>query len=122
LVDHADTPNELDQAVLVTIATGDVRPLPPGQTDPGLPGNWDEDVFPGSPGCFAVSPSGAQIACVNDRPWILGDWELSVYPFGRGDEKRELLRANGSLPVLGWAADESALYYQNETGVWKVSL
>ena len=30
--------------------------------------------------------------------------------------------ANGSLPILGWAADESALYVQNETGVWRVPL
>jgi hypothetical protein len=118
-VDHGVRPV---QAVLVTVASGEVRPLPPGETDPGIPGNWGTDVYPGPPGCGAASPNGDQIACVIDSPWVLGDWELSVYPSGRADLEDVLMRANGSLPVLGWAADESALYFQNETGVWKVPL
>ncbi len=28
----------------------------------------------------------------------------------------------GSTPILGWAADESALYLQNEEGVIKIPL
>jgi hypothetical protein len=87
-----------------------------------LPGDWHQDVYAGPPGCSAVSPSGAEIACVNPRPWILGDWELSVFPYGRASEERALLRGKGSLPLLGWAADDSAIYYQNETGVWRVYL
>ena len=51
-----------------------------------------------------------------------GDWELSVYPSGRADLEDVLMLANGSLPILGWAADEPALYVQNETGVWRVPL
>jgi hypothetical protein len=110
------------QAVLVTVASGEVRPLPPGETDPGIPGDWGTDVYPGPPGCGAASPDGDQIACIIDSPWVLGDWELSVYPSGRADLEDVLLRANGSLPILGWAADESALYFQNETGIWRVPL
>jgi hypothetical protein len=122
VVDRGRTSDDPDQAVLVTVATGEIRPLPPGETDPGFPGEWDQDVYPGPPGCAAVSPSGAEIACVNASPWIFGDWELSVFPFGRARDEHVLLRANGSLPLLGWAADETALYYQNETGIWKVPL
>jgi hypothetical protein len=110
------------RAVLVTVATGEVRPLPPGETDPGIPGDWTTDVYPGTPGCAAVSPAGEQIACVSGSPWILGDWELSVFPYGRANEEEVLLRANGSLPVLGWAVDESAIYFQNESGIWYVPL
>jgi hypothetical protein len=110
------------QAVLVTVATGEVRPLPPGEIDPGIPGDWAQDVYAGSPGCAAVSPDGDQIACIKGYPWILGDWQLSVFPYGRADQEDVLLRALGALPVLGWAADESALYYQNETGIWRVPL
>ena len=113
---------EPDQAVLVTAATGEVRPLPPGDLDPGIPGDWTEDVYAGSPGCGAVSPDGDRVACITGYPWVLGNWQVSVFPYGRADQEDVLFRGLGSLPILGWAADGSALYYQNETGVWRVDL
>ena len=110
------------QAVLVTIATGDVRPLPPGQTDPGIPGDWATDIFAGSAGCNGVSPSGNWVACAVGSPRVFGDWELYVHPAGRSKDKERVLRGLGSTPILGWAADDSAVYLQNENGVLKVPL
>jgi hypothetical protein len=117
------------QAVLVTIATGDVRPLPPGETDPRIPGNWSADIFPGGIGCDGVSPDDHWIACIRHSRgsvglgrFIFGDWELKISPFGRPEESRGLYRGRGSDPIGGWSADESTIYLQNETGIWRVDV
>jgi hypothetical protein len=110
------------QAVLVTIASGAVRELPPGETDPGIPGDWSADIFARSAGCNAVSPDGNWVACATGSPRVFGDWELYIHPAGKSKEKTYLIRGLGSTPVLGWAADLSALYLQNEEGVVRVPL
>lgn len=110
------------QAVLVTIATGDVRALSPGETDPGIPGDWAADIVAGSAGCNGVSPSGSWVACAVGSPRVFGDWELYVHPAGRSKDKERILRGLGSTPILGWAADDSAVYLQNENGVLKAPL
>ncbi len=119
VVDEAANP---DRAVLVTVATGVVRALPPGETDPGIPGDWRADIFAGIAGCNAVSPSGAWVACATSSPRVFGDWELYIHPAGRSKDKTFILRGLGTTPVLGWAADESAVYLQNENGVIEVPL
>ena len=119
LVDEQSRPA---QAVLVTISTGVVRVLPPGETDPGIPGDWTADVFAGAAGCNAVSPDGNWVACATSGPRVLGDWDLYVHPAGRSKDKTYLMNGLGSTPILGWAADGGALYLQNEDGVVKVPL
>ncbi len=109
------------EAALITLATGEVRPLPKGETDPGLPGNWDEEVSFGNIGCSGVSPDKAWVACVvhGGTRLFFGDWELVVHPFGRSDEAIGLYRGLGSDPVVGWAPGGETLYFQNERGLWR---
>ncbi len=108
------------QSVLVIVATGEVRPLPTGETDPGIPGDWEGDIFAGVAGCNAISSSGDWVACANGSPRVLGDWELQVHPAGRSRDSEGLMRGLGSVPILGWAADDSAIYLQNENGILMV--
>jgi len=110
------------RAVLVTIASGEVRELPPGETDPGIPGDWTADIFAGTAGCNAVSPDGNWVACATGAPRVFGDWDLYIHPAGQSKDKTYLMNGLGSTPILGWAADESALYLQNEEGVIKIPL
>ncbi|MGI8644433.1 MAG: hypothetical protein ACR2LS_09995 [Thermomicrobiales bacterium] len=109
------------QAVLVTLASGEVRPLPPGETEPGIPGDWDEEISFGNIRCGGVSPDKTWVACIvhGGTRLLFGDWELVVHPFGRSDEQTRLYRGLGSDPVVGWAPDNSAVYFQNERGVWR---
>ena len=117
-----DEQAEPAQAVLVTVATGEIRPLPPGEMDPGIPGDWNGDILAGTVGCNGVSPSGAWVACAVGSPRVFGDWELYVHPAGQSRDKEHILRGLGSTPILGWAADDSAVYLQNENGVIEVPL
>ncbi len=119
LVDEQSRPA---QAVLVTIASGEVRELPPGETDPGIPGDWTADIFEGAAGCNAVSPDGNWVACATGAPRVFGDWDLYVHPAGQSRDKTYLMNGLGTVPILGWSADSSALYLQNEEGVIKVPL
>lgn len=109
------------QAVLVTRSSGEVRPLPPGETDPGIPGNWDEEISFGNIGCSGVSPDKRWVACIvhGGTRLFFGDWELVIHPFGRSDDQTRLYRGLGSDPVVGWAPDNRALYFQNERGLWR---
>lgn len=119
LVDEQSRPA---RAVLVTIPSGEVRELPPGETDPGIPGDWSADIFAGAAGCNAVSPDGNWVACATGAPRVFGDWDLYIHPAGQSRDKTYLMNGLGSTPILGWAADSSALYLQNEEGVIKIPL
>lgn len=112
------------EAVLVMVESGEVRPLPKGETEPEIPGTWDEEVSFGNIGCSGVSPDRERVACIlhGGTRMLFGDWELIVHPFGRSDRQTRLYRGLGSDPVVGWAADGDALYFQNERGLWRSEL
>lgn len=109
------------EAVLVTMDSGEVRPLPKGETDPGVPGNWDEEASFGNIGCSGLSPDRELVACIvhGGTRLLFGDWELIVHPFGKSDEQMRVYRGLGSDPVAGWAPDGATLYFQNERGLWR---
>jgi hypothetical protein len=113
-------------AVLVRIASGQVEPLPPGETTPNLPGDWTEDIGGTTFQCDGVSPKWTWIACISHGQavsrFILGSWELRVSPYGNLDEKTSLYRGGGSDPVAGWSADERWIYFQNEKGTYRVEV
>jgi len=124
-VDHSTVPES--KAVLVTIATGDVKVLPPGQTDPGIPGNWDQDIFGGAAiGCDAVSPNAKWVGCISHGQavsrFVFGNWELRVSPYGNASQKEHLYRGAGTDPIGGWSADDRWMYLQNENGIVKVEM
>jgi hypothetical protein len=112
------------EAILVTVGSGEVQPLPRGETEPEIPGNWDEEVSFGNIGCSGVSPDRERVVCIvhGGTRFLFGDWELIVHPFGMSDQQSRLYRGLGSDPVVGWAADGDALYFQNERGLWRSEL
>jgi hypothetical protein len=115
------------RAVLVETVSGEVRPLPSGETDPGIPGEWASDLsLSVHIDCSGASPRGTWVACIRHgrafSPYLFGNWELQVHPFGRARDTVGLYRGRGSDPIVGWSADETALYFQNETGVWRIAV
>ncbi len=123
-VDRAETPNE--RRVLVTVTSGEVRELSPDEREPALPGNWSADIPFGVIGCGGVSPRGTWVACIRTgtgfSPYLFGSWELQAHRYGAPDECVRLYRGRGTHPIVGWADDESVLYFQNEFGLWRVSV
>jgi hypothetical protein len=114
------------QAVLVTIATGQVEELPPGETDPGIPGDWNEDIGGTTFTCDGVSPNATLIACISHgravSRFIFGRWEIRISPYGNLNEKESIYRGGGIDPVAGWSADERWIYFQNEKGTYRVEV
>jgi hypothetical protein len=113
------------RAVFVNLATGEVRALPPGRTNPGVPGNWDQDVAGAQIDCNGVSPQSHWVACLVERKgglsrFVFGDWELRVAPFGNVKKQQPVFRGRGTIPIVGWSNDERWLYAQNETGIWRI--
>jgi hypothetical protein len=112
-------------AVLVTIGTGQVEELPPGKTDPRIPGNWDEDIGGTTFSCDGVSPNAIWVACISHgravSRFIFGSWELRVSPYGNASDKTALYRGGGSDPIAGWSADDRWIYFQNEKGTFRVA-
>ena len=121
-VDHSSAQ---PRAVLVTVATGAVDPLPPGHTRPDIPGDWGTDVGESAMDCDGVSPHDTYVACIRGPKggtrFIFGNWELQVSRFGQANsDVLRLYRGRGSDPIAGWTTDESTIYLWNETGLWKV--
>jgi hypothetical protein len=122
-VDHESTGQA--KAVFVNFATGEVRPLAPGQTNPGVPGNWDQDVAGAQIDCNGVSPQSHWVACLVERKgglsrFVFGDWELRIAPYGNAKQQQPVFRGRGTIPIVGWSNDERWLYAQNETGIWRI--
>ena len=123
-VANASTARE--RRVLVTLGSGEVRELSPDAGDPSLPGNWSAEIPLGAIGCGGVSPRSTWVACIRTgtgfSPFLFGGWELQAHRYGDPDERVRLYRGRGTHPIVGWAGDESALYFQNEFGVWRVAM
>ncbi|MFL5760216.1 MAG: hypothetical protein ACJ789_10775 [Thermomicrobiales bacterium] len=124
-VDHTTVPKAT--AVLVTIETGAVRVLPPGKTDPGIPGDWETDIAgTAAIGCDAVSPSATWVGCISHGQavsrFIFGSWDFRVSPYGNASRKINLYRGGGIDPIGGWNADEHWFYLQNEKGIVRIEM
>lgn len=114
------------QAVLVTVATGAVTPLPSGETQPNLPGDWTTPVWQkGAVGCDSASPGFTFVACVEGpklAAFFAGDWDLRIQKYGDLTYSFGLFRGLGSEPIGGWAKDDRTFYFQNERGLWKATV
>ena len=120
--DTSNTP----EALLVTVATGEVTPLPAGQRRPDLPGDWESPLWENvSVRCSAASPDLTYIACL-DPPeaahYLAGDWELRVQRYGEFRTQEPIYRGRGFLPIAGWTLDERSLYFHNEFGIWRADI
>ncbi len=123
-VEGADTARQ--RRVLVTVASGEVRELSPDERELSIPGSWSADIPFGAIDCGGVSPRSTWVACVRTgtgfSPYLFGGWELQAHRYGDPDERVRLYRGRGTHPIVGWAGDESALYFQNEFGLWRASV
>lgn len=122
----ADTTGGGHSAVLVTVATGAVTPLPAGQTQPGLPGDWTTPIWQNAAvGCDSSSPGFTFVACVEGpklAAFFAGDWDLQILKYGNLNQRLDLFRGRGSRPIGGWAKDDRTFYFQNENGIWKATI
>lgn len=122
----ADTSGGGASAVLVTVATGTVTPLPAGQTQPNLPGDWTTPIWQNAAvGCDSASPGFTFVACVQGpklAAFFAGDWDLQILKYGNFDVRFDLFRGLGSRPIGGWAKDDRTFYFQNENGIWKATI
>ena len=111
-------------AVLVDVAANSASTLPAGQTEPDLPGDWATPVWDKTTGrCDRFSVTGRYIACFNRADlasYLAGDWQIDIQVTGDFRRSKPAYRGAGFLPIVGWASDDSALYLQNEKGIWRV--
>jgi hypothetical protein len=115
-----------EAAVLVDVAALTASTLPEGQSTPDLPGDWETAVWEKTAGrCDRYSVTGRYLACFNRAEaasYLAGDWQIDVQVYGDFQKSAEVYRGAGFLPIVGWANDDSALYFQNEKGIWRVAI
>lgn len=116
----------VEQAVVLQTETDSVEVLPEGQTAPDLPGDWETETWQKVTGlCDRVSPSQKYIACFN-RPdaasYLAGDWQVDVQIYGEFRVSEPVYRGIGFLPILGFAHEDTWLYFQNETGIYRIEI
>jgi hypothetical protein len=122
----ADESGGTKKAVLVTVKSGQVAPLPAGQTAPNLPGDWTTPIWQtAAVGCNSASPGFTFVACVQGpklAAFFAGDWQIEMLKYGDIDYGFSLFRGLGAQPIGGWAQDDRTFYFQNERGIWKATV
>lgn len=118
------TDGSTSKNVTLEVTTGTVAILPDGTTEPSSPGDWDRSIFATRIGrsCTGISPQQTYIACFKDptlAKYLAGDWQIDIRRYGIYESHREIYRGAGAQPVFGFTLDDSWLYFQNETGVWR---
>lgn len=117
---------EGETAILVTSAGNTVDVLPEGQLTPNLPGDWETETWEKTTGlCDRISPQKKFVACFNRADaasYLAGDWQLDAQLFGDFEIVEPVYRGIGFLPMVGFAHDDSWVYLQNETGIYRVEI
>jgi len=113
-------------AALVDTAQGMAQALPAGAAVPDIPGDWTTPTWQKSAGrCGPRSVTGIYIACL-PRPsfasYLIGDWQLDINIYGDYRRTQAIFRGVGFLPGVGFNADDSAVYFQNERGIWRADI
>jgi hypothetical protein len=91
---------------------------------PDLPGDWSRSIWDTRIGrnCLGISPRQTYIACFESptfASYLAGDWQIDVHRYGQYRLSREIFRGRGSQPIVGFTADDSWLFFQNELGIWR---
>lgn len=118
--------NGQDIAVLLVSQSMSVERLPAGQATPVIEGDWDTPVWAKTFGlCDRYSSEKKFVACFNQADaasYLAGDWQIDVQLFGDFHAVEPVYRGTGFLPVLGFAHQDNWIYFQNESGIWKVEV
>lgn len=114
-------------AVVIDTQANDVDILPEGQLEPDLPGDWETETWQKITGtCDRVSPASKFIACFNRADaasYLAGDWQVDVQLYGDYQASEPVYRGMGLfLPIVGFAHDDTWLYFQNETGIYRIEV
>lgn len=112
-------------STLVTVANGTTEAIAEGET-PAIPGDWETPTWSKTVGlCDRYSPASLYVACFNRADaasYLAGDWQIDVQIFGDFRNVEPVYRGSGFLPILGWANDDTWLYFQNEKGIWRIEI
>lgn len=115
-----------ERAVVLQTAANEIDVLPEGQLEPDLPGDWQTQTWQKVTGtCDRVSPQMRYIACFNRADaadYLAGDWQVDVQLYGDFEFSEPVYRGMGFLPILGFAHDDTWLYFQNETGIYRAEI
>lgn len=115
-----------DTAILVDTAALTAHPLPKGKEAPDIEGDWTTPVWEKSTGpCDYYSPQWKFAACFNRADaasYLAGDWQIDIQLYGTYGVEEPVYRGRGFLPILGWAHDDTWLYFQNEVGIWRIEV
>lgn len=114
------------RSALVTRADATAKILPESQETPNLPGDWETPVWAKVVGtCDRVSPHKRFIACFNRAEiinYLAGNWQVDIQLFGDFQVSEPVYRGLGFRPILGFAHDDTWLYFQNETGIYRIEI
>lgn len=113
-------------AVLIDVKSEAVAELRNGALVPDLPGDWQTPVWQKTSGrCGPRSETGIYIACLPRAAlatYLAGDWQLNLQIYGNYKRHQEIFRGMGFLPTIGFAANDTVVYLQNERGIWRADI
>lgn len=113
-------------AFLVDTARQSAERLPQGQDAPEIDGDWDTPVWAKTQGpCDRYSPGKKFVACFNRADaasYLAGDWQIDIQLYGNYEVSEPVYRGAGFLPILGWAHQDTWIYFQNELGIWRIEI
>lgn len=120
------TEGDKEIAILVNTAAATAKELPAGQDVPSVEGDWTTPVWEKTTGrCERYSSQGTFVACFNRADaanYLAGDWQIDVQLYGEYGVVEPVYRGAGFLPILGWAHNDTWIYFQNELGLWRIEL
>ena len=115
-----------ETAILVDTTALTAEELPKGQDVPDLEGDWETPIWEKTRGlCDRYSPQWKFVGCFNRADaasYLAGDWQIDVQLYGVYGVEEPVYRGAGFLPILGWAHDDTWIYFQNERGIWRVEV
>jgi hypothetical protein len=115
-----------ERAVVVHRADQETELLPEGQLAPEEPGDWETETWRKVTGsCDKISPGYRYIACFNRAElvnYFAGNWQVDVQVYGDFQVSEPVYRGLGFWPTVGFAHDDQWLYFQNETGIYRIEI
>lgn len=115
-------------AMAVTVApeTMAIDVLPGPNASPDEPGDWETYVWDKTADrCHRASPYKRFVGCFTSpelSSFAAGDWELSIHHWGDFEELFPVFRGQGFPPYLGFAKEDTVIYFQNEQGIWRADV
>lgn len=115
-----------EAAVLLNRDQQSLTALPDADATPEIPGDWETPTWQKVTGtCDRVSPNERFIACFNRAEivnYLAGEWQVDVQIYGEFKVSEPVYRGLGLWPTLGFAHGDDWLYFQNDTGIYRIEI